>query len=406
MKPVLPSSVKFAQFLIILNAILVCLAHNLRAQTFGEAAYNYLGNDRPAEGNPGWHEEAQGLAHDHDNWFIAQKSTIWKIPVTNDLAAPATQGVRGVLKADIGTIGGLAGYDHFGDPEVFEPEGYLFVPVTSDEGKPKVIAVFSCEPLTYITCATTPPGADDTVDGGWCVVDPKRGELLIPNTGSPSILNRYQVNYDALTTSGRLELTPNGFIPLLLEDGTACSLQYLQGGCMSPSGELLYLVAGNISVPSEGICVFQMTNSPSGLITGRRIKRSSQDSGRFIYEFDNSEWPGPRQEPEGLTFWDLDNHRAPNIRGQLHVMLLDNDVWNPDDVSVKHYSSSLYADVAYAGGDGQGTPDRPYNTVNAANNIAWEGADLRIKYGFYPEALTFSKTMRVIAYDGPVTIGR
>jgi hypothetical protein len=49
-----------------------------------------------------------------------------------------------------------------------------------------------------------------------------------------------------------------------------------------------------------------------------------------------------REEPEGLTFWDLDaDGRAPGLRGQLHVVLLDNDLVTADDVYVKHYRLSL-----------------------------------------------------------------
>jgi hypothetical protein len=33
--------------------------------------HTFLGN-RPDEGSPGWHEEAQGLAHDADNWYVSQ----------------------------------------------------------------------------------------------------------------------------------------------------------------------------------------------------------------------------------------------------------------------------------------------------------------------------------------------
>ena len=49
-----------------------------------------------------------------------------------------------------------------------------------------------------------------------------------------------------------------------------------------------------------------------------------------------------REEPEGLTFWDLDaDGRAPGLRGQLHAVLLDNDLLTADDVYVKHYRLSL-----------------------------------------------------------------
>src|SRR4030095_2699791 len=70
----------------------------------------------------------------------------------------------------------------------------------------------------------------------------------------------------------------------------------------------------------------------------QRVERSHNGSGGFAYEFNTTNL----EEPEGLTFWDLDaDGRAPGLRGQLHVVLLDNDITNDDDAYVKHYRLSL-----------------------------------------------------------------
>ena len=74
--------------------VVACFAARLCAQPFGEAAYNFLG-DHPGYANVGWHEEAQGLAHDRDNWFITQKDAIWKIPVTHNLSDRAAGAPHG-----------------------------------------------------------------------------------------------------------------------------------------------------------------------------------------------------------------------------------------------------------------------------------------------------------------------
>ena len=37
-------------------------------------SHTYYGN-LPDEGNPGWHEEAQGLDHDDSSWYITQNPT-------------------------------------------------------------------------------------------------------------------------------------------------------------------------------------------------------------------------------------------------------------------------------------------------------------------------------------------
>ncbi|MEE9293658.1 MAG: hypothetical protein V3W34_01665 [Phycisphaerae bacterium] len=53
-----------------------------------------------------------------------------------------------------------------------------------------------------------------------------------------------------------------------------------------------------------------------------------------------------------------------------------------------------------------GTPANPFNTVNEANNLAWDGARIKIKAGSYNETLIFSKELLVLADGGTVTIGQ
>ena len=52
--------------------------------------HTYLGNN-PDEGNPGWHEEAQGLAHDADFWVRHAESAVLHQPTVHG----APRAVRG-----------------------------------------------------------------------------------------------------------------------------------------------------------------------------------------------------------------------------------------------------------------------------------------------------------------------
>ncbi len=52
-----------------------------------------------------------------------------------------------------------------------------------------------------------------------------------------------------------------------------------------------------------------------------------------------------------------------------------------------------------------GTPAHPYPTVSQANNAAWNGLRIKIRAGPYPETLTLSKQLTLIASGGTVTIG-
>ena len=71
------------------------------------------------------------------------------------------------------------------------------------------------------------------------------------------------------------------------------------------------------------------------LHTGVRIARSCQggENCLFRYEFDlcSSGVGESNHEPEGLTIWDLDGlvldgQVADEIEGQLHILLLNNDI--------------------------------------------------------------------------------
>lgn len=57
-------------------------------------------------------------------------------------------------------------------------------------------------------------------------------------------------------------------------------------------------------------------------------------------------------------------------------------------------------------GEELGTPTKPYNTVGEANNFAWNGSRIKIQAGSYPETLTFSKELTLLATGGMVTIGQ
>ena len=111
------------------------------------------------------------------------------------------------------------------------------------------------------------------------------------------------------------------------------------------------------------------------------------------------------EEPEGLTLWDLDNGQAPGIRGQLHVLLLNNDEPDPDNVSLKHYTNTLHVDGSVSD-SGNGTFNSPYKTVETALLAAWDGSRISTKAGAYPTNLTISKRVQMISRGGPAVIGQ
>lgn len=338
--------------------------------------HTFLGN-RPDEGNPGWESEANGLAHDHDHWYVTQNYVtnfgftnpqIYRIPVTQDLAGHVTCSSSGVscsnVYPDVLPLYNQ-GYDHYGDPDFYEHEGegYLLVPVERKEGgRPPGVAVFRANAtLDFLAFA---PLAGQTA-WSWVAVD-ANGNLVSSNGGGVGQLTRYRVDWSGLTAVP-LQFSPQPIDPIVLYDETSSplSIDSLQGGEFSDDGQLLYISAGYYvelfgpGVSPEGlgwgIHVFE-TRPGSGsecggaasCVVATRVEKSHNGPGGFAFEFEPA---APAfQETEGLTFWDLDaDGRAPNIGGQLHVILLDNDNNpfdldgdpNDDDVYVKHYRLSL-----------------------------------------------------------------
>jgi hypothetical protein len=285
--------------------------------------HTYLGN-LPDERQDDWTNECQGVTHDENHWFITQKGAVWRVPIGKDLRDHLQDGKDGVRRRTIP----IAGYDHFGDPD--SHDGTLYIPL---EGKRRIfwfftvprvprIAAFRSSDLQFLWSAPLP----HQQQAGWCAID-SAGVLLSSNSRlTPRIekgagpLFRYRIDGPALTFLDRVVLRD--------DQGTPVVLDTMQGGTFADDHHL-YISCGYYKDPhpSWGIHLFDLR-------TQRRIVRSTNGSGSFNYEFH----PGGStdEEPEGLTYWDLDGRNAPGIQGQLHAILLDNDA-NGDDVYFKHY---------------------------------------------------------------------
>jgi hypothetical protein len=66
---------------------------------------------------------------------------------------------------------------------------------------------------------------------------------------------------------------------------------------------------------------------------------------------------------------------------------------------------TIHVDRNYVGAE-EGTPSRPYNTVNEGKTVAWNGARLKIRTGNYGEGVHFNRPLTVVTDGGAVTIGR
>lgn len=360
-----------------------------------ESYFRYIGT-RPTEAENDYSEEAQGITHDRHNWFISQQWALWKVPVSLDLAGSIECGVSGVVCHRLGDVDEIRAYNHVGDIDHYQhgSNGFLLLPLTGESNR-RAIAAFSPSNLQYIAHAELPQHCS----GSWVAVDPD-GLVYTPNCENSYWVYTYRLNWDKLAQDGILSLQKVGQFQLLDESGSPLGAN--QGGAFSESGNLLYTnngYWGGYDSHKDGISVFNMQ-------TKRRVAHSTMDSARrFWYGYDPTcEWYNTAcEEPEGLTIWDLDDdQRTPEgMSGQLHVLLLDNDV--DDDVYIRHYTNKIYVNRVYSGEE-WGTTTKPFNTISEAYAMAWDGAQIKIRAGTYMETSTLSKRIQILAIGGDVTI--
>jgi len=347
-----------------------------------EGYYQYIGN-YPSDREYFISNECQGVTHDTSHWFFSTRWKLYKIPVTVDLNADNT---AVAVSQHVDDLPG--NHNHLGDPDYcsYIDRGYVFVPL---EGGIASIAVFWAGDLSFLSQKEVSQRQDN--HASWVAIYP------VPTDGGRSIylyssawenvstLQFYRVDLELLYTNGQLTMDYVGDFSLSI------TIDGVQGGEFSPSGELLYL-----SSNSNGISVFHVENE-----AGTLLRNSSKDTEPFKFE-----WHGgfpDYEEPEGLTIWDLDDGYCPNISGQLHVVLLDNDS-NDDDLYFKHYTHKIYVDEDSTS-EYYGKPDQPYNTVGEAIYLAWDGQEIVIKAGFYPENSTIDKKLRLRSKDGTAIFG-
>jgi hypothetical protein len=388
-----------------------------------ESPYLWLG-EYPHDRETSYSDHIQGVAHDDQNWFLSQKGVIRKIPVDQDLANPQES-----AHLEIWTIQPLlpdgTHYVHFGDIDYHrdsQGHGYVVVPIEPDaasQTRPPVIAFLSAEDLHFVGYFRLEYAEHHNC--AWVAVDPQTERIYTSDwdvvysfiLGSDPWDSDWDVLQDITPPNYEVPHGPGMGAYLCNESGERfIDIQWAQGGEFSESGELFYFTCGSDGwgddpdrVPQDGINVFQVDRDRPGIgFPGywRRLRRSWMDTMPFQYHWE----PGWSlyQEPEGLTVWDLDNRNVPGgISGQLHVVMYEND---GGEIFFKHYTCTIHVDGSYAGTPDYGRPNAPFKTIADAYAQAWDGQRIAVRAGSYPETLTFSKRIEVVANGGPVVIGR
>ena len=366
--------------------------------------YNYIGQ-HPEDREMGWSAEVNGVCHDDDNWYFTQNGNLWKFPLKHDLnnTVKSADPLKGILKHE--TSFHLGDIDCYGD--------FIFVPVTgtgSIKGtistdvlktdrdrtaemtkinldKPQIF-IFRKKDLAYVRSVRIKRSDNRDFDGmGWLAINPNNGLLYTSDhtvssqiSGDSAPIQVYSIGS---VINDKEVLTFHSTLSLLDEYGHYLELSSMQGGCFDDKN-YLHIMNGFVTNYKgrdplkkkldryrTGLSIFKVLEHPlkGGNPKVYRLTHSRQDKG-FRFQFD-----GWGDEPEGVTYWDLDripyDRRPKNINGQLHAIMLNNAGKKPDDFYFKHYRrepiSYFYRVVIQIGNvDGAGTDAGVFVTLHGA----------------------------------------
>jgi hypothetical protein len=240
---------------------------------------------------------------------MTQHWNLMRFNITDDLHGNPQVRVGNPWKGWWGHMGALAA----------SPSGLVVVPLERDTGVASRAAfgVFDSDlnAKGRYTVPKPPAGAGipDEQWGGencsWAGYNPKNGKFYSSAYTAPGWIYAYNISASGASFDSAFQIRD--------ANGNAIQLHNVQGGSFSDSGKL-YLI----------------TTDPGQLIT------IDTSNGRVQDVFPIEEHPGfpEYEELEAVMVWDTTG-RAPNgWSGQVHVLLLDNDV-DEDDFTVKHYTA-------------------------------------------------------------------
>jgi hypothetical protein len=329
-------------------------------ETFGvRVPYIFLG-DYPSDRETVWSEEAQGVCHTDTHWFITRnwnktfssgEPTLFKIPLSADLntydpsvGEPAH--IPGFLKR--------LGYGHMGDPDCITRDGesFVFVPLedprvfedsTFDQGSEAGVAVFRASNLSFVNFDVL--YVNDDKHAGWVAIDPSNGVELwasrtelasrreLERTGLQGVF-KYAIDWSQVVPGGGFIFFGGAgpAVPLKNRQGDLLRIKGMQGGVFDTTGSVLYL-SNSDSDSADGHGIFAFLKN-----TGDWIGETADDYGQFRYTTSCC-----FQEEEGLDFFPTNTSITPGISGELHAILLNNEIFGSDRIWMKHYTQSQLA---------------------------------------------------------------
>lgn len=246
----------------------------------------------------------QGVCHDDNNWFL---TSAWR-NISGQQSRIAKKSVNVSFNEDNFLVYRSPyidqGWRHPGDCDVYG--GLVYVPLEPDAGFAGFNAIgrFNTSDLAYYSVIPIPVDSPQRSPGNfpWMARNPKNG-LWYSSKFDATELYVYAISGSTITYKGAVPLPQAIF--------------RIQGGEFSPSGRL-----------------FLATDWNTGLLSlelGEGIGSTAA-----ITKWHTINWVPGDEEIEGLTVWNLDDGRAPGIRGQVHVLMIDLEDASNDDLYFKH----------------------------------------------------------------------
>jgi len=293
-------------------------------------SYHYKGN-YPSDRDRSYFDNLQGVTHDDSYWYFTQsngfgaqrEAHLMKFSVYSSLGS-----ANPVADVNLESMG-LP--DHPGDISLASHAGhdYLFIPIYWESGYDEMLmVVFRTDNLNQVWASHY----IRSVKASWCAVLDDQKLYINDGTITPSNpIWVWNIEWSKLANGQDGFLRFSNFFQLYKEDGSpfgSRDLEWQQGADFSPDGKVFFMSHGGSGQSAyRGIKVFRVSD-------GRLINQSDMNDMPFKFEYHEGRFG---DEPEGLTYWDLADKNIPNLTGQLHVVMIDNDAGN-DDLYFKHYS--------------------------------------------------------------------
>lgn len=278
--------------------------------------------------DPRWSDEAQGVTvAANSQWVFSTNNQdpnpeIFRRPLTAELDAnyPSNKDVNETFAP----IGYQESYTHMGGCDSFA--GDVYVAVEYDDSEANRVFVF-----TVTTSSITWKGAAFVIENNG--IETNASSVAINELslfmfvskfeGNPYQLQAYRIDY-SLGVSADFPFIDN--FPLFDETGGPLQMNRMQGMDVSPLGHL-YLVNDeelDLSTKQGGLHGFDLTS-------GRRV---------MFFGIDYSSGGGIlSRELEDVSIFDLENVPSEStVNGQIHVLGLNNDQFDSDNVTLFHIS--------------------------------------------------------------------